>query len=145
MVTPAAQRAWQVRVRTDCARIDLCEGVKQTTNEQANEPTYHILSVNFHPSIHPLPPHQAGDAAVAERGVLYEGAVQVDERLGRVVGAIKVSVDVVVVFCRLACLVRTDTDTRFLPIHFRSRLTIYLSNTHKRSSPPAWAPCWSGA
>lgn len=33
---------------------------------------------------------QAADATVAERGALYEGAVQTDERLGRVVGAIKV-------------------------------------------------------
>lgn len=37
-----------------------------------------------------LPIKQAADATVAERGALYEGAVQVDERLGRVVGAIKV-------------------------------------------------------
>ena len=34
---------------------------------------------------------------MAERGALYEGAVQVDERLGRVVGAIKVSSSGVVV------------------------------------------------
>lgn len=58
------------------------------TNQKQNthQPVYNLPSTSTYAI------HQAGDATVAERGALYEGAVQVDERLGRVVGAIKVSV-----------------------------------------------------